>query len=190
MAHQQRVQIPGVITSGMECHLFSFKKAVAKGLATMLHNDNPRLQRGDMIVSLQQRGEDDDLYPFKLDSGMTGTEHVSTAKAVAMRVSGQQDTTANEEISGPTTRSRIAKNIGIMLHHTWASGALAADKVEPINTEGFDDKQLSDIRQLGMYVAPTPQLNSISHIQTRIQHINGTWAHRQRGRQEIEKLTR
>ena len=51
------VKIPGVIVSGMERHFFSSKKAVEKGLFTIIDSDLPRLQQDKLLLRLQQRCE-------------------------------------------------------------------------------------------------------------------------------------
>ena len=63
---QDNVQIPGVVVSGMGRHLLCSKKAVEKGMSTIIDSDLPRPQQGERVLPLQQRHEDSDLYSIKL----------------------------------------------------------------------------------------------------------------------------
>ena len=58
---QHSVQIPAVIVPGMGRHLFSSKKAVEKGMSTIIDSNLPRLQKSERLLLLQQQHEDSGL---------------------------------------------------------------------------------------------------------------------------------
>lgn len=43
------MQIPGVVVTGMRRHTCSSKKAVEKGMFTIIDTDLPRVQQGELL---------------------------------------------------------------------------------------------------------------------------------------------
>ena len=76
---QHSVQIPGVIVSGMGCHLLSSKKAVDKGMSAIINSNLRCLQQGELVLPLQQRYEDSGLYSFEL--ALTSADKAISASA-------------------------------------------------------------------------------------------------------------
>ena len=68
--------------SGIGRNFFSVKTAARKGIVSIFDVNKPRLEAGDITVPL--RGEDDDIYSFKLDlsaDGYAGKELAMNAVA-------------------------------------------------------------------------------------------------------------
>ena len=80
--HLARIAI--LIVSGIGRNFFSVKTAAGKGIVSIFDVNKPRLEAGDITVPL--RGEDDDIYSFKLDlsaDGYAGKELAMNAVANA-----------------------------------------------------------------------------------------------------------
>ena len=75
---QHNTQIPGVIVAGMGRHRFSSKKAVEKGVSTIIYSDLLRLQ-GELVLPLQQRHEGSSLYSIEL--ALTSADKATTTSA-------------------------------------------------------------------------------------------------------------